>query len=89
MKTRSRQTTGVELPRSGKGTRQQTFSLVLQWSGRFFSVERPLPSGPRQPGQFAAEADMVNPTPSHKTAEQRLSVWFVNPKLTPSDNGIN
>jgi len=59
-KTRSRHSAGVELPRSGSGTRQHTFSFVLQWSGRFFSVAMPLPSGPRHPGQFAAVARAAN-----------------------------
>src|SRR5688572_22683743 len=60
MKTRSPQTIGVELPRSGTGTRQATFSFVLQRSGRFFSLATPLPPGPRKPGQFAAHADVIS-----------------------------
>src|SRR5688500_160155 len=52
--TRSPQTTGEELPRSGKGARQRTFSLVLHFMGRFFSADRPLPFGPRHCGQLPA-----------------------------------
>src|SRR5690349_20224712 len=51
-KTRSPQTLGEELPRSGKSTRQRTFSEVLQVCGRFSSDATPVPVGPRQPGQF-------------------------------------
>jgi hypothetical protein len=50
----------VELPRSGKDTRQRTFSFVLQRSGRFLSAATPLPSGPRHPGQFAADTETVS-----------------------------
>src|SRR5438876_7878136 len=56
MKTRFPQITGVELPRSGRGARQRMFSLVLQRKGSSFSVQTPVPDGPRQAGQFAAEA---------------------------------
>src|SRR2546421_627569 len=48
---RSPQTTGVEFPRSGRGTRQMTFSFSLHFSGGVFSVETPIPEGPRQAGQ--------------------------------------
>ena len=47
--------TGVELPRSGSGARQRTFSLVLQRSGKAVSVETPVPCGPRHAGQFPAQ----------------------------------
>src|SRR5439155_22927161 len=52
--TRLPQTMGEEFPRSGKSTLQRTFSFVLHFSGRFFSEEAPVPSGPRQPGQLPA-----------------------------------
>src|SRR5258705_5316338 len=55
-KTRSPQTMGEEFPRPGKSTRQRTFSLVPHLSGKSFSVETPVPSGPRQPGQLLAVA---------------------------------
>src|SRR5688572_7690848 len=70
MKTRSPQTIGVELPRSGNGTRQATFSFVLQRSGRFFSLATPLPPGPRKPGQFAAQADEVRTQQRQTTAQE-------------------
>src|SRR6266849_9182363 len=88
MKTRPPHTTGVELPRSGNGTRQETFSFVLQWSGRFFSAARPLPSGPRQPGQFAADSDAVRAHPSQETARQRHGVAALYPHVSGMDNGI-
>src|SRR5687767_14593911 len=44
---------GVEFPRSGNGVRQRMFSFVLQRSGSFDSRATPVPSGPRQAGQFA------------------------------------
>jgi hypothetical protein len=71
MKTRPPHTTGVELPRSGNATRQRTFSFVLQRSGRFFPAATPLPSGPRKPGQFAAETDAVSTHQSQQTARHR------------------
>jgi len=52
MKTRSPQTTGVELPRSGRSTFQRTFSVALHLIGRFFSGEWPVPSGPRQAASY-------------------------------------
>src|SRR5436190_17294407 len=55
-KTRSPQTMGDEFPRPGRSTRQRTFSLVPHLRGKLFSVETPVPSGPRQPGQLLAEA---------------------------------
>src|SRR5262245_39660416 len=56
-KTLSLQTAGVELPRSGSGVFQRTFSVRLQLVGRSFSVQVPCPSAPRQPGQLAALAE--------------------------------
>ena len=50
-KMRSPQTMGVELPASGSGTRQRTFSSLLHFTGRFFSVEMPSAFAPRQAGQ--------------------------------------
>src|SRR5437868_13084525 len=60
MKTRLFQTMGVELPRSGRGTRHLTFLSVDQWMGRFFSLEMPWPAGPRHIGQFSARAVRTN-----------------------------
>src|SRR3989442_1057986 len=51
---RSPQMMGVELPLSGKGIFQRTFSVTDQRRGRSFSAQWPEPSGPRQAGQFAA-----------------------------------
>src|ERR1019366_1500654 len=45
---------GVELPSSGKGVFQRTFSFVLQVNGNPFSAEFPCPSIPRQAGQLSA-----------------------------------
>src|SRR3974390_1671099 len=73
-KTLPPQTIGVELPRLGNGTRQETFSFVLQRSGRLLSAARPLPCGPRHPGQFAAATDAVSPTQSQQTARHRRGV---------------
>ena len=47
---------GVELPRSGSGTFQATFSLLLQVVGSPFSAHVPSPRGPRHWGQFSAWA---------------------------------
>src|SRR5262245_58616751 len=52
-KTRSPQTIGVELPRSGKGVFQRTFSVAVQRIGKFFSDETPVPVGPRHAVQLA------------------------------------
>src|SRR6187399_2212720 len=46
MKTRSRQTIGDELPRSGSGTFQRTFSVALHRTGRLVSSVTPEPLGP-------------------------------------------
>ena len=62
IKTLLPQTTGVELPRSGKGARQRTFWFVLHWRGSSVSLEMPVPSGPRQPGQGPAQAVQFRPT---------------------------
>src|SRR2546421_5683172 len=35
-----------------------TFSVVLQWTGRFFSLLMPFAPGPRHWGQFSARAGM-------------------------------
>ena len=66
-KMRSPQTMGVELPGSGSGMRQRTFSVLLQFKGRFFSVEMPSAFAPRQAGQLAAQAGRAAVS---KTAEK-------------------
>src|SRR5437870_1287721 len=71
-KTRLPQTTGEEFPGPGSATRQRTFSFVLHFSGRFFSLETPVPSGPRQPGQLAAEAEAAALEIMRMAAKQ----WF-------------
>src|SRR5687768_12973998 len=82
MNTASRQTIGVELPRSGNGVRQRTFSLVPQRKGSLESRATPVPSGPRHAGQFA-QADVENNTKATKafitklTHGQRLEFRFV------------
>src|SRR5436853_1628629 len=53
-KINSPQTIGVELPGSGSGTRHFMLLVAFQCTGRFFSSQMPVPSGPRQPGQFPA-----------------------------------
>ena len=50
---------GVEFPASGSAIFQRTFSVALQVSGSSVSVVTPVPSGPRQPGQFPARAAVV------------------------------
>ncbi len=64
---------GVELPRSGSFTRQRTFSVGLQRSGRFDSLETPTPAGPRQFGQFSAAAGIAL-TASESTTKERTAV---------------
>src|SRR5206468_8857436 len=84
-KTRCPQTMGVELPRSGNGTRQRTLSLVLQCSGRFFSEQTPVPCGPRQAGQFSAETEYAKPSMEKKDsarANLRRNEVFMRPSLT-------
>src|SRR5262245_29853248 len=51
---RSRQTIGDELPRSGRGTFQRTFSEAFQRAGSLVSGVTPEPFGPCQAGQFPA-----------------------------------
>jgi len=45
---------GEELPGPGNSARQRTFSFVVHLSGTSFSVDTPVPSGPRQAGQLPA-----------------------------------
>jgi hypothetical protein len=47
---------GEEWPLPATGVFQRTFFEGPHSSGRFFSAEMPLPSGPRHPGQFASPA---------------------------------
>src|SRR5437016_5861462 len=42
----------------GMANFQATFSVVLQWTGRFFSLLMPFAPGPRHCGQFSARAGM-------------------------------
>jgi hypothetical protein len=76
-KTESFQMIGVEFPRSGKAVRQRTFSLVLHRSGRSFSWAIPVPSGPRQAGQFA-EAHRQD---SSKAAKVFITQWTAGQEL--------
>src|SRR5262245_10722792 len=55
-------TAGVELPRSGSGTFQRTFSVALHFKGKFASNVTPKPLSPRHPAQFAQKADETQPT---------------------------
>jgi hypothetical protein len=48
---------GVELPASGSGIFQRTFSVALHFSGTLRSVQTPRPSAPRHPGQLAEAKD--------------------------------
>jgi hypothetical protein len=45
---------GVEFPFSGNGARHRTWLFVFQCTNTSVSVEIPVPSGPRQAGQFPA-----------------------------------
>src|SRR5438105_3170745 len=58
-KTSLARTTGVELPGSGSSVFQRMFWLVLQAVGRFFSVQMPMPCGPRHSGQLSATTESV------------------------------
>src|SRR5437867_8515289 len=73
MKTRSAQMIGVELPRSGRGTRQRTFSFVLQRNGNLLSRQIPLPPTPRHAGQFSATPANVEAVMSRAVAACVLS----------------
>src|SRR5262245_46914027 len=74
MKICSFQTIGVELPRSGRATRQRTFSFVLQRKGRCVSRQIPLPSAPRHAGQLSAGAARLEVTVTNTAAAYHLSV---------------
>src|SRR5439155_14274237 len=58
--TRLPHTIGEELPSSGSGAFQRTFSIGLHLSGRSFSAECPSPVGPRHAGQFSARATLTS-----------------------------
>src|SRR5213080_4915429 len=75
-KTRSPQTTGDELPSSGSGAFQRTFSVALHFSGASVSGERPSPVGPRQPGQLAAGA--ATPHANRIAADNRTSIDIID-----------
>src|SRR5262245_66321400 len=69
--TFSPQTIGVELPVSGSATFHFTFSVADHLTGRFFSVEKPCPVGPRHPGQLSARAVSANANSGTTAAGQR------------------
>src|SRR4051812_45651303 len=71
MKTFSSHTIGEALPRSGNGARQRTFSVLLHFTGTFFSGEIPVPSL-RHAGQFAAVAEpMTHRVRTHAAHRER------------------
>src|SRR6185312_12360518 len=74
-KIRSPQTTGVELPRSGRDTFQRMFFESLQSSGRFFSWVTPSASGPRQAGQLSAR--VATATRQTRSEARRAVVVFM------------
>src|SRR6266478_3997606 len=61
-KMRFPHTIGEEWPSPGIGVFQRMFFVGLHSSGRFFSVEMPLPEGPRHCGQSAARPGTVKIT---------------------------
>src|SRR5205823_5783723 len=75
--TRFPQITGVELPRSGSGTRQRTFWLVSQCKGSDVSEEIPWPVGPRQPGQFAPAAETGRRAVASSQRPQKRKILLV------------
>src|SRR5580658_5275415 len=52
----SPQTMGVDPLQAGRGSFQEMFSVVVQWTGRSFSPLTLLAAGPRHWGQFSANA---------------------------------
>src|SRR6185295_4191643 len=59
-KMRLRQIIGVEPLKPGIATFQTTFSSVVHFTGRFFSLLIPLRAGPRHCGQFSASIGREN-----------------------------
>jgi hypothetical protein len=54
---------------------------VLQWSGKFFSAATPVPSGPRQAGQFAASNGAVSAQKSQPPARHHHAVAALAPDV--------
>src|SRR5437870_13540563 len=65
---------GVAPVRLGIASFHAMFSVLLQRTGRFFSVLVPFRNGPRHCGQFSANADKAN-TLTHKI-ELRMQYSF-------------
>src|ERR1041385_3197454 len=84
MKTFLPQIIGVAAAGPGMGAVQSTFSVVLNFSGRPFSVEAPLKFGPRQCGQFSARAVSklrtvtVEIKPSHRPARSICGLGYTS-----------
>jgi hypothetical protein len=72
---------GEELQGPGSWTCHRTFSVAPHLTGRFFSEDTPVPSGPRQPGQFPdgvenAVAATSNTVRQHTTGSFFLMMVF-------------
>src|SRR6516162_3475962 len=69
---------GVDAVLLGMASFQATFSLVLQWTGRFFSVLKPLRNGPRHCGQSS-----VNPGSEKAAMNIARYIWIRKFHLHP------
>src|SRR5687767_5392617 len=69
-----RQTIGVEPLHPSIATFQATFSSVVHFTGRFFSLLTPLSAGPRHCGQFSAEALFSKKPIARKIPTRRLKM---------------
>src|SRR6185503_9964830 len=67
-KIRFSQTIGDEWPRPSIGVFHLMFFEVFHSAGKFFSVEIPVPSGPRHCGQFPADDEAVAAIPNDTAA---------------------
>jgi hypothetical protein len=76
-KTRSPQAMGEELQGPGSWTRHRTFSVAPHLTGRFFSEDTPVPSGPRQPGQFPDGAENAVAATSNTVRQHTTGLFFL------------
>src|SRR6185369_7787276 len=78
---------GVEPLQAGIASFQTTFSSVVHFTGRFFSLLTPLSDGPRHCGQFCAAAFCSKKPSARKIPTRRMKIFSFMPRsfLTNAD----
>jgi hypothetical protein len=68
---------GEELQGPGSWTRHRTFVFASHLTGRFFSEDTPVPSGPRQPGQFPDGVENAVEATSNTARQNTTGSFFL------------